>query len=152
MKCSVSTVSLLLPGSFREELDLTQERMFGWAVFNSFYFSYNLSKHGSTSKCDNINDTLVSVTGLNWMNSLSPRKDIAVVTMQWVNRSSSFAFELFCYCFLSSELSLYIRIIILGSYTVSPFAGWKFSWFHKAFCSVQRFCAVVQGIRNCLDI
>lgn len=51
-KCLVSIASLLLPDIFREESYLTQEYMFGWVVFNSSYFSYNVGKHQSTYKCD----------------------------------------------------------------------------------------------------
>lgn len=102
-KCLVSIASLLLPGIFREESYLTQEYMFGWVVFNSSYFPYNVGKHQSTYKCDGTTDTLVSVTGLNWISSLSSGKDIKVVTVKWVNLRSSSASELFCCCFLSSD-------------------------------------------------
>lgn len=107
----VSIASLLLQGNFREESYLIQEYMFGWVVFNSSHFSYNEGKHKSTYKCGGINDTLVSVTGLNWINSLSPGKDIKVVTVKWVNLSSSLAFEFFCQCFLSSELNFKLELL-----------------------------------------
>lgn len=59
--------------------------------------------HQATKKCEGVNDTLVSVTGFNWIHSLSCGKDTGVVIMKLVNLSSSSAFEFFCHCFLSSE-------------------------------------------------
>lgn len=39
-------------------------------------------KHEATKECEGVNDTLVSVTGFNWINSLSCGKDIGVVAVK----------------------------------------------------------------------
>lgn len=43
---------------------------------------YSALKNQATNKCEGVNDILFSVTGLNWMNSLSCGKDTGVVAMK----------------------------------------------------------------------
>lgn len=73
-KFIVSIASLLLPAEFQRGKYLIEEYMFGWVIFNF--------KHQFTNECQVINDTLVSVTGFNWINSLSCGKDTGIVKMK----------------------------------------------------------------------